>query len=112
MCGFISTYSLILQRKQLSPSIHLNVPNAATAAPSSSNVSDRQSQPIGSIEARGHSQWEAVIGGAPTAAALIPLREAALGVSAALSFKQSAKIRPELRRFDFQNKRLYRRQIR
>lgn len=111
MCGFISTYSLILQRKQLSPSIHLNVPNAATAAaaPSSSNVSDRQSQPIGSIEARSHSQWEAVIG-AP--AALIPLREAALGVSAALSFKQSAKIRPELRRFDFQNKRLYRRQIR
>lgn len=108
MYGFISTHFLILQRKQLSPSIHLNVPNAA-AAPSSSNVSDRQSQPTGSIEARGHSQWEAVIG-AP--AALIPLREAALGVSAALSFKQSAKMRPELRRFDFQNKRLYRRQIR
>lgn len=47
---------------------------------------DRRPQPIGSVAARGHSQWEAVIG---CPAALIPLREATEGVSASLSSKQS-----------------------
>lgn len=65
-------------------------------------MTDGRPQPIGSVAARGHSQWEAVIG---SPAALIPLREAAEGVSASLSSKQSGETRPDLRRFEFRNKK-------
>lgn len=52
-------------------------------------LSDRPSQPIGRLRARGDSQWEAVIG---SPAALIPLREAALGVSATSTYENTTGI--------------------
>lgn len=61
-------------------------------------VSDGPPRPIRSLGARGDSQWEAVIG-APAA------REAAAAVSAASSFRQCARTRPEITRLDIQNKR-------
>lgn len=85
-CRFVSASLLILQRKQLSIAIHSNVWKAATAAaavPSPSNVTDRSSRPIRSIKRRGDSQRDTAIG---ASAALIPLREAALGVSGHVKF--------------------------